>query len=176
MKKYNKLYYDRYKYGFSLIELLVAIAVIATIIGLALPNFLGARARARDARRKAELNQLKTALQLYYNDYKIYPPAANGPGKVNYVAGCGADGDTLCPAACSVDFAAGGTGCDTVYMTKFPAELGSIMFYYQTNSGADFCLKGSLENASDSDIATSWTRCASKCTGLSGTDYAVCSE
>lgn len=150
--------------------------MIATIIGLALPNFLGARSRARDARRKGELNQVKTALQLYYNDYKLYPPAGSATGKLNYIAGCGADGDTLCPATCTVDFAAGGTGCDTVYMTKFPGELGSSIFYYQVNSGADYCLKAGLENASDSDIASSWTRCTAKCGGLSGTDYAVCSE
>ncbi len=163
--------------GFSLIELLVAIAVIATIIGLALPNFLGARTRARDARRKGELNQLKTALQLYYNDYKIYPASQNGGvGKLNYIAGCGADGDTLCPAGCSVDFAAGGTGCETVYMTKFPGELGTSMFYNDANSGADFCLKGSLENVSDAEIAASWSRCGAICSGLSGSDYAVCSE
>lgn len=164
--------------GFSLIELLVAIAVIATIIGLALPNFLGARTRARDTRRKGELNQLKTALQLYYNDYKLYPASQNGGvGKLNYIAGCGADGDTLCPAGCSVDFAAGGTGCNTVYMTNFPGELGTSMFYYQVSLGADFCLKGSLENASDSDITTSQSRCAALCSAyVSGTDYVTCSE
>lgn len=164
--------------AFTLIELLVSIAVIATIIGLSLPNFLGARVRARDARRKSELNQLKTALQLYYNDYKIYPPSVlnGGNGKVNYISGCGVSGTATCPDSCSVDFAAGGTGCSTVYMTKFPGELGSSMFYYQRNSGADFCLKGLLENASDGEIASSWARCATKCTSLSGTEYAVCSE
>lgn len=163
--------------AFTLIELLVSIAVIATIIGLALPNFLGARSRARDARRKGELNQVKTALQLYYNDYKVYPDAGNGGvGKLNYIAGCGSDASTLCPATCSVAFAAGATGCDTVYMSKFPGELGSSMFYYQVNAGDDFCLKASLENVSDSEIGASWSRCSTKCSGLSGTDYAVCSE
>ncbi|MBI5019583.1 type II secretion system protein [Candidatus Gottesmanbacteria bacterium] len=167
----------KHKEAFTLVELLVSIAIIATIIGLALPNFLGARTRARDARRKGELNQLKTALQLYYNDYKVYPASQNGGvGKLNYIAGCGADGDTLCPAGCTVDFAAGGTGCDTVYMTRFPGELGTSMFYNIANGGADFCLKGSLENVSDAEIATSWTRCSTKCSGLSGSDYAVCSE
>ena len=62
---------NKQKEAFTLVELLVSIAVIATIIGLALPNFLGARTRARDARRKGELGQLKTALQLYYNDYSL---------------------------------------------------------------------------------------------------------
>lgn len=164
--------------AFTLIELLVSIAVIATIIGLALPNFLGARTRARDARRKGELGQLKTALQLYYNDYKTYPPSVinGGINKTNYVAGCGALGTDTCPGACTVDFAAGGTGCDTVYMTKFPGELGTSMFYYQVNGGADFCLKGTLENVSDSEIASSWARCTATCGSLSGSDYAVCSE
>lgn len=163
------------KKGFTLIELLVAIAIIATLIGLAIPNFLGARGRAKDAKRKGEMQQLKNALQLYYNDYAMYPPDGNGGGYFNYIAGCGVDGDEVCPASCSVDFAAGGAGCDTVYMTKFPSELGSSMFYNDANSGADFCLKVTLENASDSDIETSQARCATKCS-LSGNDFAVCSE
>lgn len=165
------------KSAFSLVELLVVIAVLATVIGLALPNFLGARSRARDARRKSELNEVKLALQLYFNDYKAFPAAqSGGVGKLNYIAGCGAAGTLLCPSTCSVDFAAGGTGCDTVYMSKFPGELGTSMFYYQVNSGADFCLKGTLENVSDSDIAVSQSRCSTKCAGLSGADFAVCSE
>jgi prepilin-type N-terminal cleavage/methylation domain-containing protein len=167
--------------AFTLIELLVAIAIIATLIGLAIPNFLGARSRAKDARRKGEMQQLKNALQLYYNDYHIYPAAANGTAHgvsvFNYIAGCGASGTTLCPAGCTSDFASGGSGCDTVYTAKFPGELGSSMFYYQRNSGADFCLKDSLENASDGDITTTQSKCATTCTGLySGTDYIVCSE
>jgi len=174
IKKYNK----KQNEAFSLIELLVVIAIISTIIGLALPNFMGARSRARDARRKGEMKELKTALQLYYTDYGSFPPASSAIGKLNYIAGCGADGDTTCPAACSVDFAAGGTGCDTVYMTDFPGELGTSMFYF-TNS-TDFCLKVTLENQSDSDIETSFSRCSATCTAaggaMSSTDYAVCSE
>jgi len=168
------------KDAFSLIELLVSIAIIATIIGLALPNFLGARSRARDARRKGEMKQLKTALQLYNADYGAFPAAGSGGvGYLNYVAGCGADGDTLCPATCTVDFAAGGTGCDTVYMTDFPGELGSSMYYYSDTT--DYCITVTLENLSDSDVASSFAKCNAKCTTVRGsalgsTDYAVCSE
>lgn len=167
--------------AFTLIELLVAIAIIATLIGLAIPNFLGARSRAKDARRKGEVQQLKNALQLYYNDFHVYPASANGTAHgvsvFNYISGCGAAGTSLCPATCTADFAAGGSGCDSVYTAKFPGELGSSMFYYQRNSGSDFCLKVPLENASDSDITGSQGKCASVCTGLySGTDYIACSE
>lgn len=175
-----KRYIAKQNDAFSLLEVLVVIAILATILGLSVPNFLGARSRARDTRRKAELNQMKTAFQLYFNDYKAYP-ASSGPLNMT-VVGCGAAGDVACPVSgCSADFAAGGsTDCDTanmsIYMSKFPSEYGTSIFYTQVNSGADFCLKTTLENASDGDITSSQARCAAKCSSLSGTDYAVCSE
>lgn len=168
------------KKGFTLIELLVVIAIIATILGVALPNFLGARERARDTKRKAEMSQLKSALRLYYNDYQSYPANFNGGvGKINYIQGCGATGTGNCPCSTTLDFAAGGAGCDITYMKKFPSEFGSSMYYYEIPDlvGNDFCLKVPLDNASDGDIAASQARCASACTGLySATDYVVCSD
>lgn len=167
------------KKGFTLIELLVVIAIIATILGLALPNFLGARERARDTKRKAEIGQLKSALRLYYNDYQRYPNNFNGGiGKLNYIAGCGATGTGNCPCSATLDFAAG-TTCNIIYMKKFPSEFGSSMYYYEVPDtvGRDFCLKVPLDNASDADIAASQARCASVCTGLySSTDYVVCAD
>ena len=63
----------RQRDGFTLIELLIVIAIIATILAAAVPNFLSARERAKDAKKKAEFNQVKNALRLYYNDYQKYP-------------------------------------------------------------------------------------------------------
>lgn len=167
---------SKYAKGFSLIELLVSIAVIATILGLALPNFLGARTRARDTKRKGEVQQFKTALQLYNGDYGIYPADSGGP-MYGVVKGCGALGTTACPCDATVDFAAGGSGCSTIYMGKFPSEFGTSMFYWQKNNGADFCLKVPLENASDADAVATQARCATTCPNVaSGTDYIVCSE
>ncbi|MEK7577686.1 MAG: type II secretion system protein [Patescibacteria group bacterium] len=162
--------------AFSLIELLVSIAVIATIIGLALPNFLGARTRARDVRRKSEVQQFKTALQLYYSDYGAYPADSGGP-LYGTIKGCGVLGTESCPCTATIDFAAGGSGCQTIYMSRLPDEFGTSMFYYQKNSGGDFCLKVPLENTSDGDSAESQGRCDAVCPFMSsGTDYIVCSE
>lgn len=169
------------KKGFSLIELLVAISVIAVIIGIALPNFLGARERARDAKRKTELNQFKSALRLYYSDYTRYPTTPNSLS----INACGAAGTTVCPCSTSVDFAAGGTGCDTVYMKKFPRMGTSQEYrYYQFTSGEDFRLKVTLENRSDQDLAASQLRCpagtATSPVGQSvtfiATEYVVCAD
>ncbi len=149
------------KLGFTLIEILVAISVIALVIGVALPNFLGARERGRDIKRKSELNQLKTALRLYYSDYGRYPNWNIGV----YIIGCGPAGTSQClgSGVCTTaDFAAGGTdGCGTIYMKRFP-RIGTSQqfFYYQAANGDDFRLKVLLENVSDADIVSSQARCS----------------
>ena len=172
------------KKAFSLIELLVVIAIIAVLTAIALPNFLSARERARDAKKKQEMHEMKNALRLYYNDYQSYPTAASGGiGKQNYISGCGLEGVAMCPCTSvgqNADFAVGAT-CETVYMKRFPNEFGSSIYYKQYDAGNDFCLYGQLENAGDPDILTSRCRCATacgipNCNTATGTDYYVCAD
>jgi len=59
--------------GFTLIELLVVIAIIGVLSSVVLVSMRDIRARARDARRVEDLNQLKLALELYYAKYEEYP-------------------------------------------------------------------------------------------------------
>ena len=66
------------KKGFTLIELIVVIAIIGTLTGLIVNNLNDARARARDAKRKQDLGSFKTALRLYYNDNQTYPVNLDG--------------------------------------------------------------------------------------------------
>lgn len=166
------------KKGFTLIELLVVMAITAALIAVALPNYLGARQRARDVQKKEDMNAMKQALQLYYNDYHVYPAATTETGKVNYIKGCGDTGTSTCPCG-SIDFAAG-SSCETVYMKKFPKTFGTneISYYAVASDTDDFCLKTSLENASDAEITPSHTRCSEACGGnCSGSmDYCVCAD
>lgn len=175
------------KKGFTLIELLVVIAVIAVIVGFAMPNFLGARERARDTKRKGELVQLKNALRMYYNDYNKYPAWTNGL----VIVGCGATGTSNCPPSpvCTsgAEFVSGGTdGCGTMYMRKLPIIGTAQQYrYYQVASGDDFRLKINLDNPSDADITPSQARCpivpATNPSGTIGTawgstDYVLCAD
>lgn len=68
-------HYNKKSLGFSLIELLVVISIIAIISAFTLPNFMGARDRARDSARIADMEGIKSALRLYYNDHQSYPLA-----------------------------------------------------------------------------------------------------
>ena len=59
--------------GFTLIELLVVIAVIGLLWSIVLASLNSARAKSRDAKRRSDLNQLRTALDLYYSNHGSYP-------------------------------------------------------------------------------------------------------
>ena len=61
------------KKAFTLIELLVVIAIIGILSTLAVVSLQNARKSARDAKRIADVKQMQTALELYFNDWQTYP-------------------------------------------------------------------------------------------------------
>ena len=61
--------------GFSLIELLIVVAVILIIAGIAIPNFIRSRMRANEAAAVANLRDISTAELIYNTTYSIgYSP------------------------------------------------------------------------------------------------------
>lgn len=60
-------------HGFTLIELLVVIAIIGLLSSIVFASLSNARAKARDTRRIADINQLEKALALYFDTYGVYP-------------------------------------------------------------------------------------------------------
>ena len=62
------------KKSFTLIELLVVIAIIGILAAIALPSLANVRAKARDARRLTDLDQMAKAMELYFSDYNHIIP------------------------------------------------------------------------------------------------------
>ena len=63
--------------GFTLVELLIVIAIIGLLATLAIVALTAAQQRARDTKRVADLKSIQTALELYWNENADYPALAS---------------------------------------------------------------------------------------------------
>ena len=59
--------------GFTLVELMVVLAIIGLLSSIVLVSLNAARIKARDATRKSQVSEFKTALELYYSRNGNYP-------------------------------------------------------------------------------------------------------
>ena len=109
------------KRAFTLIELLVVIAIIALLSTLSVVALNSARAKSRDARRLSDINQIRTALEMYYDSVGTYPTelTAGSPLEVD-----------------------GGL----VFLAKVPSDpQGNAYKYQQINGGHSYTIKFTLE-------------------------------
>lgn len=120
------------KKAFTLVELLVSIAIIATLTAILLPNFMGARERAKDAQKEQDMAAVKNSLRLYYNDKQAYPTPVGT-----------------------------GYSLASTFSTYMPAvtNLGYGYTYEQTNNGDGFNLCVSLDSGQGDDDINSQARC-----------------
>lgn len=59
--------------GFTLIELLVVMAIVATLLTIALPRFFGSIDKSKEAVLKENLHQMREAISRYHADRGRYP-------------------------------------------------------------------------------------------------------
>ena len=74
------------KGGLTLVELMVVVAVIAILAAIAMPQFLSAADRARNAKETADIQIIKNATQLYMIDKNVdTPPTVENLYKEGYL-------------------------------------------------------------------------------------------
>lgn len=134
MSKHNKL-----NKGFSLIELLVVIGIIAVLAGLTTFNFNNARMRARDVQRKNDLRSVQKALELYKTDNMQKTPILSTWSDLM---------TTLAPS----------TGVKYLDKTLRDPKTGTAAtwpeYSYTSSDGTSYTMTACLESTSDSEATT----------------------
>lgn len=113
--------------GFTIIELLVVLAIAAMLLAGVMVLFQGARAKARDATREQDSKTLQNALTLYVTNLHAYP-IYDG-----YLTGS----DVVSVALKNSD--------SIPQMPRDPLNQGNYRYYYTSADGSTYTLKYYLE-------------------------------
>ena len=148
-KRFNDSTIQRFVSGFTLIELIVVISIIGILATIGTATYTTAQQKARDTRRKQDLGALKSALVLYYQDHKEYPPVCT-------------------PSPCtSIEYLSSGTSDDWINglltymagnMPKDPIQTSgdctstNTFCYKVTDDRQSFVLFAKLENTKDPEL------------------------
>ena len=77
------------KKGFTMLEILVVVGIIAILVGIALPRFRNTLQRTKEARTEADLEAIKTAAVMYHYDSGEWPDPANSGDELIATTGNG---------------------------------------------------------------------------------------
>jgi len=72
------------KTGFTLIEMMIVVAIIGILAGVLINviNINRIQARSRNSRRIGDVKSIQTAMELYFSNFRVYPPDADNTGWV----------------------------------------------------------------------------------------------
>ncbi len=117
---------NKRSYGFSLIELMVVVSIIVILSAIGIVNYNAVAEKGRDSRRKADLEQIRGALELYRVDEGSYPP-------ILYTGSCNSSAIT-------------GPTSGLTYMQKVPCDPKENAEYsYLRPNGFSYTLGAVLE-------------------------------
>lgn len=97
--------------GFTLVEMLIVVAIIAILASVFLVGLRGFRGSAYDSRRLSDLQKVQSYLELYYNKLRTYPTEA-----------------TTWDGTDSLEAELGAAG---IGVTALPTDPGGLNYYYQ---------------------------------------------
>ncbi len=138
--------------GFTLVELLVVATVIIVISSIGVVSYQAANKSARDGKRKADLESIKSALEIYRNDCGKYPPNYADPSSMfpgNTLVGD--DSSTSCSSS-------------NVYMSSVPSDPQLVLYEYKylrdDSNPSQYVICAHLENSGGNQCG--WSTCSTQ--------------
>jgi type II secretion system protein G len=135
------------KKGFTLVELLVVMAIIGILAAVIMGGFRSSQRRSRDAKRKSDLRQIGQALELFYADFDRYPTASNGQIEACAYTEASDTGVACAWGSGKMEESASGR----IYFRELPNDSrnGQDYYYKTLNSNQSYQLYARLENPED---------------------------
>ena len=135
--------------GFTLIELMVVVLIIAILLAIAIPTFLGARERANDRAAQSSLRNALTAAKTLFTDSQDYSVATAGSlpaiePSLSYVAGTAPSTDfkvvSVSPTSATVWTAAALSKSGKCFVIMDTTTVGGGTWYNQAAGTATTCM------------------------------------
>jgi prepilin-type N-terminal cleavage/methylation domain-containing protein len=131
--------------GFTLIEILIVVAIIAILASIVIVGLGPAQQSGRDARRVADLQNIRNGLQLYYDKCGFYPGSSN--------CAAGAPGGSSW-SSFQTTLANSGIGIASNGIPSDPSTNRSYAYAYLTSDNSSYLLAASLENPNNAVFTT----------------------
>lgn len=111
--------------GFTMVELLIVIVLIGILISISFTGYVASQRSARDGKRKADLEQIRAALEMYRSDVGSYPVQTSSNWFTNNMIAYGSD----------------------VYLSAAPNDpVSSYKYFYSQSSPNSYSLCARLES------------------------------
>lgn len=138
--------------GFTLVELLIVISIISVLVSIVLiaVNPIRVMQNTRDSKRRSEIEQIRSSLQMYFNENNRYPTAGEvtGGGPISFTP---------------------------TYMRQLPNEWAARYRYSQAVTDYDASVTLENPNVVGNDSRT-MTKCSPIIAGAGGGDYFICPD
>jgi general secretion pathway protein G len=139
-RKNKRIMQRKQQQGFTLIEILIVVAIIAILASVVLVGLGPTQQQGRDARRLSDLREVQTGLELYFNKCGYYP------GVVNASAPCAA----WSAASDWTDMATALTGSGLGIASVPNDPTAQKTYYYGSSDGTSYVIGAKLENKGSS--------------------------